>query len=150
MTDFNVSFSLLGTSRLLERLEKASKFSSDFSAPLDILAEKMLQFHVSRFKAQIDPDGANWKQSNAARLERRPTLQDTGQLLRSLSVFGKTTNERRVGIPSSDSRNTRIGRTHNSIGDGTKRNVVRRFIGFNNTELDQLNAILEERLKKIF
>ena len=52
--------------------------------------------------------------------------------------------------PSSDARNTRIGSKHNSIGDGSRRNVVRRFIGFNNTELDQLNAILTERLKKVF
>ena len=83
-------------------------------------------------------------------LENRATLQDTGQLLKSMLVFGKTKNERKVGIPSSDGRNTKIGRQHNSIGDGTRRNVVRRFIGFNNTEHDQLNAILEERLKKIF
>lgn len=150
MTDFNASFSLLGTAILLQKIEQASKFSSEFSAPLDILAEKMLQFHISRFKAQTDPDGANWRQSNAARIFNRPTLQDTGQLLRSLAVFGKTKNERKIGVPTSDARNTKVGRTHNSIGDGTKRNVVRRFIGFNNTELDQLNAILEQRLKKIF
>lgn len=150
MTNVNVKFSLLGTDALLARLEKASKFSSEFSAPLDILAEKMLQFHVSRFKAQVDPDGANWRQSRASILERRPTLQDTGRLLRSLAVFGKTKDERKVGVLTTDERNTRIGSTHNSIGDGTRKNVIRRFIGFNNTELDQLNAILEERLKKIF
>lgn len=150
MTDFNVTFSLLGTQRLLEKVEKARKFSSEFSAPLDILADRMLRFHIQRFRAQVTPDGANWRQSNAARLENRATLQDTGQLLRSMRVFGKTENQRKVGIPSSDSRNTRIGQKHNSSGDGSKRNIIRRFIGFNNTEHDQLDAILEERLKKIF
>ena len=147
----DLKFSLKGTVRFLNRIKSAEKFSKGdgLNKMLDILAEKMLEFHVSRFKSEQTPDGGNWKQSRRAFAEKRATLQDTGRLLRSMVIFGVTANARQVGIPSSDSRNTRIGTIHNSVGDG-KRKVIRRFIGFNNTELDKLNKLMADRLGKIF
>lgn len=146
-----ITFSLKGTEALLNKIESARKFAvgDELTKTLDILAKRMLQFHTSRFKAEETPDGGNWRQSRKAFVERRPTLQDTGKLLRSIVIFGATDNSRRVGIPSSDARNTRIGRIHNSVGDG-KRKIVRRFIGFNNAELDILNKLMTDRLNKIF
>lgn len=149
MTDTVVVFSLLGTDALFSKIDKATKFAGDFSAPLDILAARMLQFHISRYDSQQTPDGGNWKQSRRSFFEKRPTLVDTGRLRRSMVVFGKTKDSVKVGIPSSDQRNTRIGRVHNTTGDG-KRKIIRRFIGFNNSELDELNGILKNRLDNIF
>jgi hypothetical protein len=147
----DVKFTLRNAPELLKALATAEQFGkgSELSKTLDTVAQKLLEFHISRFKAEQTPDGGNWLRSLASIRESRPTLQDTGQLLRSIKIFAETPTQRQVGIDPSDTRNFEIGLKHNTLGDG-KRKIIRRFIGFNNSELDQIEAILSDRLNKVF
>ena len=145
-----VNFRASVSGNALSKLDRLEHELEEFN-PLDIAARIVRENLKNRFLQTVDPDGQVWEPSRAA-LRRQAngrsgkTLFDTGRLFRSIQIHDQSDDSVKVGIPSSDDRNTRIGKVHQVTGF---RGTVRRFIGINDKDVSDVTNELNKRLKRL-
>lgn len=115
----------------------------DTSALLDEAAAMLLNRIKTRFLAQVSPDGVPWVPSMAARMRERTgrgggTLYDTGNLFRSIQLFGNGPSMRGIGTDVSYGANHQFGL------NGMLR---REFMGFSKEDTTVVSGIVREKVR---
>lgn len=106
-------------------------------AIIDPVAAVMFNRVRTRFLAQQTPDGVDWEQSQAAMMEKRQTLFDTGRLYRSIQLYREQEGKAAIGT------DVPYAQDHNNGENGQ---VQREFLGFSEQDEQLAYLIVEAQL----
>lgn len=106
-------------------------------AVIDPVAAVMFNKVRTRFLAQQTPDGVDWEQSQAAMMEKRQTLFDTGRLFRSIQLYREQEGQAAIGT------DVPYAPDHNNGENGQKQ---REFLGFSEQDEQLAYLIVEAQL----
>ena len=120
------------------------KLKVDLEEILDESAAFLLSRILTRYMAELDPDGKPWVPSKAGMARRLKggtgTLFDTGRLYRSIQVYNDGEGKRRIGT------DVPYGLIHQK---GLRGFPVRKFIGFSKDDEVMVRQIVEMRVKEM-
>lgn len=127
-----LSINLLGLKLFLEKVNRLQKALNETEI-LDESAALLLNRIRTRFLAEQDPDGNQWKPSQRALATGGRTLFKTGTLFHSLQAYAVGQDDRAIGT------DVLYAPFHQF---GTPNMVARPFLGFNEDDL----SIVEKRI----
>lgn len=126
---------------------------------LDQGAALLLARIRERFLAQVDPDGKPWIPSFSARIRAFTgrgggTLFDTGRLFHSIQVYHEGKNTRSIGTDVPYAKDHQLGLKPgqpSSSGRIFKHGLpARRFLGFNEEDVDVVTGMVVKRIEDMF